>query len=95
MPVVSELRYGALNSQRAADNLDRVNELVSRCPVLVIDDAVSTHYAEVRIRLKRLGKPIPENDVWIAAICLRYRLPLATDDAHFSVVDGLQVVGRG
>jgi tRNA(fMet)-specific endonuclease VapC len=43
------------------------------------------------LQLKRHGKPIPENDLWIAAICVEHDLPLATVDSHFDYVEGLHV----
>jgi predicted nucleic acid-binding protein len=41
--------------------------------------------------LARSGTPIPENDVWIAAVALEHGWPLATRDAHFARVPGLTV----
>jgi predicted nucleic acid-binding protein len=55
-------------------------------------DATATTYARLRIALKKLAKPIPENDLWIAAVAAEHGLPLATRDAHFSVVPGLTTV---
>jgi len=46
-------------------------------------------YARIRVRLREKGKPIPENDLWIAAACIEHRLPLAALDSHFDVVEGL------
>jgi predicted nucleic acid-binding protein len=40
VPVVGELRYGALNSRRAEENLAEVERLLARCRVL--DVAVAT-----------------------------------------------------
>ena len=37
------------------------------------------------------GRPIPENDIWIAAIALQYDLTLITRDTHFGEVDNLKV----
>ncbi|MEE9295495.1 MAG: PIN domain-containing protein [Phycisphaerae bacterium] len=51
-------------------------------------------YAGVRLRLKHAGKPIPENDVWIAALCVQHGVPPATSDEHFAHVDALEVVKR-
>ncbi|MEH2160824.1 MAG: PIN domain-containing protein [Nostoc sp.] len=39
--------------------------------------------------LKHKGRPIPENDIWIAAQCLERGWRLATNDEHFSYVDNL------
>jgi tRNA(fMet)-specific endonuclease VapC len=38
------------------------------------------------------GTPIPENDVWIAAVTLECAMPLATRDAYFGHVTGLQLL---
>jgi tRNA(fMet)-specific endonuclease VapC len=51
-------------------------------------------YARIRLQLKRKGKPIPENDIWIAAICVEHDVPLATSDGHFLEIDALKVVAR-
>jgi tRNA(fMet)-specific endonuclease VapC len=37
------------------------------------------------------GRPIPENDLWIAAIALEHDLIVATRDAHFGEIDNLKV----
>ncbi|MCS6831820.1 MAG: type II toxin-antitoxin system VapC family toxin [Armatimonadota bacterium] len=94
VPVVAELLFGALNSRHHADNLQRVEQLVSRCQVLEVKASTAKVYAHIRLDLKRKGKPIPENDLWIAALCVEHSMPLATSDEHFRVVEGLQVVMR-
>lgn len=90
--VVGELRYGAVNSTRATANLSRVDALSSRCRQLIVDSETADYYCKVRRGLKRKGSPIPENDVWIASQCVQHSLPLATEDKHFSAVDGLTVL---
>ena len=90
VPVVGELRYGALNSKRSAENLAEVERLVARCRVLDITAATADVYARLRVGLKEKGKPIPENDLWIAALCVEHEVPLATLDGHFDVIDGLE-----
>lgn len=92
--VIGELRYGALNSQRTAENLAAVEAFVDRCRVLPADATTAKLYGEARVRLKRAGTLIPENDVWIAAICIQNDVALATNDAHFAHVEGLAVIGR-
>ena len=49
------------------------------------------HYARLRGALTRAGTPIPENDLWIAALAVEHGWPLATRDAHFARVPGLTV----
>jgi len=46
---------------------------------------------EIKNQLSQKGKPIPENDIWIAAIAKEAGLPLLTKDKHFQEVDGIQV----
>lgn len=94
VPVVGELRFGALNSRRARQNGERVERLVARCRVIDANVAMADVYAQVRLRLKQAGTPIPENDVWIAALCIQYAVPLATSDDHFAQVEGLEIVKR-
>jgi tRNA(fMet)-specific endonuclease VapC len=90
--VVGELLFGALNSGRATQNAAAVDGLVASCRVLPADLGTARTYASVRAQLKKAGTPIPENDVWIAAVCAQHSIPLATFDAHFQKVDGLKVV---
>lgn len=88
--VVGELRYGALNSRKAEENLAEVERLVARCRVLDVTVATAAVYARLRLELRTKGKPIPENDLWIAASCVEHGLKLAAVDSHFDAIDGLQ-----
>ena len=90
VPVLGELRYGALNSARSVANIAKVEKLLSRCRPLVADVATAEVYARVRSELKHKGSPIPENDIWIADICLQNDVAVATEDHHFSRVSGLK-----
>jgi len=90
VPVIGELRYGALNSRKADENLAEVERLVARCRVMDITLATAAVYARLRLQLKPKGKPIPENDLWIAASCVEHDVKLAAVDGHFDAIDGLQ-----
>ena len=50
-------------------------------------------YAEIRDGLKRKGRPILANDLWIAALARQHALPLLSRDQHFDSVPGLKRVG--
>jgi tRNA(fMet)-specific endonuclease VapC len=89
--VIAELRYGAVSSQRAAENLLRIEQLIASCGVLNATIATAEVYGRVRSELRRRGTPIPENDVWIASACIEHDLPLWTDDQHFNAVSGLRL----
>ncbi len=57
-----------------------------------IDEDTAEYYSEIQTALKKKGKPIPTNDIWIAATALQYGLKLYTSDRHFKYVPGLVLV---
>ena len=89
---LGELHYGARKSGRARQNLDRIEEFVENVIVVGCDAATARQYGDVKNRLRQKGRPLPENDIWIAALALQYGLVLVTRDAHFQHIEGLQVV---
>ncbi len=92
LPVLAELKYAARNSARQTANQRIIEELLNSTEVLPLTPATTEWYAEIRWQLKKLGKPIPENDLWIAASCLEHGLPLATRDAHFEAIKKLEIL---
>jgi tRNA(fMet)-specific endonuclease VapC len=66
-----------------------LNRLILESELLLVDDVTTRHYAVVREGLRRKGRPLPEHDVWIAALAIQYRLELASRDAHFDQIAGL------
>jgi tRNA(fMet)-specific endonuclease VapC len=89
--VLGELYYGARKSARAATNLSHIDELAASAAVLPCDDVTAQYYGKIKDGLRRKGHPIPENDIWIAAVAMQYGLPVATRDAHFNEVEALLV----
>ena len=89
--VLGELFYGAYKSQSAKENLLRIQELAESGDVLVCDERTANEYGSVKNDLRAKGRPIPENDVWIAALARQYNLVIATRDQHFAEVDGLSL----
>jgi tRNA(fMet)-specific endonuclease VapC len=89
--VLGELYFGALKSQRIQENLARIDEFAADCSVLNVDSETATRYGEIKNSLRSKGHPIPENDIWIAAIALQHSLILATRDDHFAQVEGLAI----
>ena len=89
--VLGELRYGAINSARPAQNEEIIKKLLENSVLMNIDEAVAVRYARVRSDLRKKGQPIPENDIWIAAICLENEIPLLSNDCHFENINGLEV----
>jgi tRNA(fMet)-specific endonuclease VapC len=89
--VLGELYYGARKSDRAASNLSRIDEFAASLAVLACDAVTAQYYGKIKDGLRLKGRPIPENDIWVAAAAMQYGLPVATRDAHFNEVDGLLV----
>ena len=90
--VAGELLFGAQNSGRPAKNLELYRTFIHNLPALLLDAMAAEHYAKIRLTLKQKGRPIPDNDMWIAAICRAHDVPLLTFDRHFAEVSGLQVL---
>lgn len=90
--VSGELLFGAKNSQQRSTNLDKFRNFIKNCEVLDINYLIAEEYSDIRLKLKQKGKPIPENDIWIAAICIVNGLPLLTSDKHFLEIENLEVI---
>jgi len=89
---VGELYYGAYRSSNIKKHLEQVNQFLYNCKVLPVDAATADLYGSIKAALKDKGKPIPENDIWIAAIATQFELPLFTTDKHFKEIDNLILV---
>ncbi len=90
--VCGEFLFGCKNSGKVARNVAAFKALAKDCEILTINEKVADEYSDIRKALKDKGKPIPENDVWIAATCRAYQVPLATRDKHFEEVEGLDLL---
>lgn len=90
--VIGEYRYG-LRGSRFRGHLQSLLEILIRESfVLRIDEATAEAYSEVRDELRRKGRPIPENDIWIAALARQHRQTLVSRDGHFDYVPDLRRV---
>jgi tRNA(fMet)-specific endonuclease VapC len=89
--VIGEYRFGLLHSKHRKSIEPHFQKLIDACRVLEIDEETTLAYAQVRALLKKKGRPIPENDVWIAALAKQHQLAVISRNAHFKEVDGLRV----
>ena len=89
---IGELCYGARKSGRVQANLAKVDELIATSTVLVCDAETARQYGKVKNKLRLKGRPLPENDIWIATLALQHDLVLVTQDAHFQEVESLQTI---
>ena len=86
---VGELYYGAYRSANIQKHLDQLHRFLTDYTVLTPDVFTADVYGNIKAALKNKGKPIPENDMWIAAIAIQFKLPLFTTDKHFKEIDSL------
>lgn len=88
--VLGELYYGARKSGQAGKNLARIEEFLNTVAVLVCDAETARTYGLIKDCWRKKGRPIPENDLWIAAIAQQHDLVLVTRDEHFESIEGLK-----
>jgi tRNA(fMet)-specific endonuclease VapC len=90
--VLGEFRYGILGSKYHSRYDGWLQNNLNAFSVISVDGATAVHYALIRFGLKSRGMPIPENDIWIAALALQYRLPVLSRDKHFSFIPEIRHV---
>ena len=93
IPVIAigELLYGAKKSARTAENIAKIEEFILDNVILDCDTETARKYGDIKEQLRKDGRPIPENDIWIAAIALQDDLTLVSRDTHFGYVKGLSL----
>ncbi len=67
MVTLAELRYGAEKSQAREKAIKAIDQLSRHIQIAELDEVVAEHYADIRAQLERQGKPIGNNDLWLAA----------------------------
>lgn len=88
-PVMGELYFGAFKSAQPGIQRVKIDKFANAIPVFAIDRNTSDLYASIKWALQIKGKPIPENDMWIAAVALQQGFTLASRDKHFSEISNL------
>ena len=93
VPVLAEFRFGIMKS-RLRDRMESwLGEVLTTVEVLPADEVTTVWYALIRYDLEKIGRPIPMNDLWIAAIACQNRLRILSQDAHFDAVDRVERIG--
>ena len=92
VPVIAigEYRSGIARSRDFLRYQHWLEEFILASRVLDIDESTARRYADISLELRKAGKPIPTNDIWIAALCRQHEIPLLSRDRHFDVVGGIQ-----
>jgi len=89
--VLGELLSGFKGGSKESTNRKELEQFLDspRVNLLMLDEETAEFYARVYWDLKKRGKPIPTNDLWVAASAMRYGLALFTYDEHFANIAGL------
>lgn len=89
--VIAELFTGfSLGSREAENRRELENFLnVHRVEVLLHDIETAEYYALIVKKLNAKGRPIPSNDIWIAANAMKNGMAIYSFDRHFDEIDGL------
>jgi len=92
--VLGEFRAGLFDTKAGRANRSALEDFLTNpaVKVLPLRDETSIYYAQVFQALKKLGCPIPVNDIWIAAFAIENGFALATHDGHFTKVPMLRVI---
>ena len=92
--VIGELTYGFMKGSRQRFNEIKLQEIIKKLQVEIIDvnQNVSRKYALIYLSLAKKGTKIPINDVWIAACCMEVGGSLLTRDRHFQHVDQIEAM---
>jgi tRNA(fMet)-specific endonuclease VapC len=89
--VLAEMKAGFYGGMQAHRNEAVLRTLLAKetVEVLIPQGDTAEHYARLYVQLKRAATPIPDNDLWIAALALQHDLILVTRDQHFSCIPQL------
>jgi len=89
--VLGELLSGFKAGNKELKNRQELEQFLDspRVNLIQLDEETAEFYAKVHWDLKRKGKPIPTNDLWVASSAMRHGLTLFTYDEHFDNIDGL------
>ncbi|OFZ73789.1 MAG: hypothetical protein A2W04_07715 [Betaproteobacteria bacterium RBG_16_64_9] len=88
--VLGEFRYGIAGSKHRKAYEAWLDTQLSGFELLAITAETTIPYAALRGTLKRLGRPIPANDAWIAALAIQHGLPILSRDEHFDALPDLR-----
>jgi tRNA(fMet)-specific endonuclease VapC len=83
--VLGELWSGFLQGPRVRENENALREFMSNPAVeeVSVDRHVARVYAEIVVSLRSTGRPLPVNDIWIAACAATAGASVLTYDDHF------------
>jgi len=91
--VLGEYRFGLRGSRERKVREAKLIEFAQTCAICPVLESTSCFYAKIKHQLKKDGSPIPENDIWIAAVALELGQVILSNDRHFDFVKGIERQG--
>ena len=90
--VISELYFGAYNSQRVAENIQKINEFVQAVNIINSNTSMMKTFGAIKSKLRAEGKIIDDADLYIASAAIEYELILVSNNTkHFQNIQELMI----
>ncbi|CAG0973773.1 Ribonuclease VapC5 [Burkholderiales bacterium] len=91
--VLGELLAGFAAGTQTVRNRKELAEFIAtpRVRVIELDGNTATHYAMLFLNLRKRGRPVPSNDLWIGALAMQHGLAVFSLDQHFREMENLSV----
>ena len=90
--VLGELYFGAERSDNAKKNKKVIDKLKSSSSIVYCDALTAERYGLIKNQLFNIGKPIPENDIWIAAMATQHDYTILSNDKHFEDIEKIKMM---
>ena len=92
LTVFGELMAGAYRSKNKEKSVDQIHIFLKIAALLIPDEITAIHYGEIYAEMADKGTPIPQNDLWIAALAREHQIPLVTRDQHFDRIRDMKIL---
>jgi tRNA(fMet)-specific endonuclease VapC len=92
---VGEILFGACRNKWGSAKLGQMKARLRSVTIVPYDWAICETYGELKARLQEAGKPVADNDLWIAACAVRHSIPLVSHNrAHFENIPRLALISE-
>ena len=89
--VLGELYVGVNRAANKTKHLKKLNEFLESCKIVDVNRETAEYYGSIMADLYKKGKPIPTNDVWIAAVAQQHNCIVVTRDKHFKEIKDIKL----
>ena len=89
--VIGELMYGFRWGSKFEQNASELRSFLgsSHVSFVSVGPVTADRYSRIAASLRAKGRPIPTNDIWVAAHAMETGADLISADGHFEHVDGI------